>query len=188
MRSEWNSLFPRGVEALVITEGQRERLKRPIGVLLRGSPEETRERLRSLLAQRPHLVVAVGDVVSAEVNAAKPPRVVFVTDDKSRREQVSRVDLDVEEEIECSNEAGTVSRESFVAVERAIARAGKVRVVVTGEEDLLALVAIYLAPIGALVLYGQPSEGVVIVEVGEEHKSLVKLILVEAVPLRAPSA
>jgi len=41
---------------------------------------------------------------------------------------------------------------------------------VTGEEDLLALPAIVLAPLGSVVLYGQYDKGVVINEVTEELK------------------
>lgn len=140
------------------------------------------------MAGRSSLVIAVGDVVSAEVNALGLSRVVFVTDDKSRREEVTRVELDVDETVECSNAAGTISLEGFEALERAMRSAGRVRVVVRGEEDLLALVAIYLAPNGSLVLYGQPSEGVVMVEVREDLKSLAELIFAGAVQVRAPSA
>lgn len=37
--------------------------------------------------------------------------------------------------------------------------------IVDGEEDLLTLVAMAVAPLGSFVIYGQPREGVVLVEV-----------------------
>ncbi|MCS6788066.1 MAG: DUF359 domain-containing protein [Aigarchaeota archaeon] len=190
MRSGWSELFRGGARALVLTEAQREILRRPIGDLIPGSPVETREALRGLLGEGTALVVAVGDVVSAEVSAIMPKRVVYVTDDRSRRTPSTRVELQVEEEIRCANPAGSVTRESFEALEAAILRAGRVRVLVEGEEDLLALVAVYLAPTGSLVLYGQPSEGLVVVEVNEERKRFAYLIFSGAVPVREapPSA
>ncbi|MEN3048208.1 MAG: DUF359 domain-containing protein [Candidatus Caldarchaeales archaeon] len=190
MRSGWSELFPGGARALVLTEAQRELLRRPIGELIPGSPEETREALSGLLGAEPALVVAVGDVVSAEVGALGPRRVVYVTDDRSRRSRTERVELQVDQEIRCANPAGSVTRESFEALEAAIRAAGRVRVLVEGEEDLLALVAVYLAPAGSLVLYGQPSEGLVVVEVNEERKRFAKLIFSGALPVReaSPSA
>ena len=48
-----------------------------------------------------------------------------------------------------------------------------VTIVIDGEEDLLALPAILLAPLKSMVLYGQMDLGVVLVEVTEEMKEKV---------------
>ena len=48
---------------------------------------------------------------------------------------------------------------------------------VDGEEDLAGVPAILLSPLGSIVLYGQPSVGLVLVEVTEKKKEiLLKLI------------
>jgi hypothetical protein len=52
-------------------------------------------------------------------------------------------------------------------------------VAVKGEEDLLALPVIALAPVSALVFYGQPGEGIVVVRADAESKSRIKAILAE---------
>jgi len=49
--------------------------------------------------------------------------------------------------------------------------------VIDGEEDLLTLPAILLAPLSSLVLYGQWDRGAVMVEVTEEMKNQVKKLL-----------
>jgi uncharacterized protein (UPF0218 family) len=49
----------------------------------------------------------------------------------------------------------------------------KQTIVVAGEEDLLALPAILLAPLGAIVLYGQWDRGAILVKVNEEKKKEV---------------
>jgi uncharacterized protein (UPF0218 family) len=52
-----------------------------------------------------------------------------------------------------------------------------VRIIVTGEEDLLVLpVAIY-APDNSVIFYGQPNEGLVMVLVTEEIRNKAKSIL-----------
>jgi len=43
----------------------------------------------------------------------------------------------------------------------------KYKLYIDGEEDLVTLVAIKLAPLGSVVVYGQPGEGLVAVEVTE---------------------
>jgi uncharacterized protein (UPF0218 family) len=43
-----------------------------------------------------------------------------------------------------------------------------VRILVTGEEDLLALPLFVIVPNGSVVLYGQPLEGMVIVRINEK--------------------
>jgi uncharacterized protein (UPF0218 family) len=53
---------------------------------------------------------------------------------------------------------------------------GKGKIIVEGEEDLAALPALMLAPEGALVLYGQPGEGIVAVRAGRESASRAREI------------
>ena len=50
-------------------------------------------------------------------------------------------------------------------------------IVVDGEEDLLALPAIALAPLTSVILYGQPDEGLVIVKVDEGIRSIATKML-----------
>lgn len=67
------------------------------------------------------------------------------------------------------------------------ARQAKQVIVVDGEEDLLALPAILYAPIGSVVLYGQPAspyasqgglgKGIVLVDIDQEVKKLVQKLM-----------
>jgi len=45
---------------------------------------------------------------------------------------------------------------------------------VKGEEDLLTLIAVLYSPETALVVYGQPHSGIVVVKVTSEKKAQVK--------------
>ena len=67
--------------------------------------------------------------------------------------------------------------DAWHAVSEAFKSKERVRIEVRGEEDLLALVCIALAPASAAVLYGMPSQGVVVVRADEAAKSRVHDVL-----------
>ncbi|HUR25411.1 MAG TPA: DUF359 domain-containing protein, partial [Candidatus Thermoplasmatota archaeon] len=54
---------------------------------------------------------------------------------------------------------------------------GPVRIVVEGEEDLLGIPCFLEAPPGAIVLYGMPNQGVVVVRVDAAFKAKVAALL-----------
>jgi uncharacterized protein (UPF0218 family) len=182
MRSRSSDVFPSGARALRLREEQRQLLKRPLGRLIRGRSDEVWRKLEVLVGERKGPLVVVGDVVSMTVSRLSPERVVYVTDGRTMREATSEVRPEVDLVVMCRNEPGTISREAFEAIGEAIRSGKRVHVVVEGEEDLLALAAVYLSPLGGIVVYGQPGEGVVVVEVNEEAKAFAESILRSMVP------
>jgi len=52
-----------------------------------------------------------------------------------------------------------------------------VRIVVHGEEDLLVIPTVLFSPEDAVILYGQPNEGLVIVKVNQEIRNKAKSIM-----------
>lgn len=76
---------------------------------------------------------------------------------------------------------GFISREAVEAIERCFAsyvlRPGSYVLIIDGEEDLLVLPAILHAPLGSILYYGQPGEGLVEVRVTEEKKREVAGLL-----------
>ena len=52
----------------------------------------------------------------------------------------------------------------------------KIRIAIDGEEDIVALPFLIYAPVGWVVCYGQPNEGLVIVQITEESKKRAKSI------------
>src|SRR5439155_26880947 len=74
------------------------------------------------------------------------------------------------------NPAGVISMRSCEFIKQAM-REEDVVIYVEGEEDLLALPCIVESPDGGLVLYGQPSQGLVVVETTPEAKNKAGLIM-----------
>lgn len=79
------------------------------------------------------------------------------------------------------NEPGTINLKTAETIKTAMRNflktGQKQLIIIKGEEDLLALPAILFAPLGAVVLYGQWGLGVVMVEVTEKTKEIVRNLL-----------
>ena len=67
--------------------------------------------------------------------------------------------------LNCNNPPAEITSDSLKTIKKAFQSAKPVRIVVTGEEDLLVLPTIVYAPENSVVLYGQPNEGLVIVPI-----------------------
>ncbi|KSW11327.1 hypothetical protein CF15_00180 [Pyrodictium occultum] len=83
--------------------------------------------------------------------------------------------------IRARNPRSTIQPEAAGAVREALRR-GNAVVEVDGEEDLLALPAILYSDVGVVVAYGQPGEGVVLVQVDQAVKRLAAAILRRLAP------
>jgi uncharacterized protein (UPF0218 family) len=76
--------------------------------------------------------------------------------------------------ISCTNPAGMISRGAVHVLQSALETPSPVMVIVEGEEDMLALPLFAMAPKGSAVLYGQPLEGIVLVNITEEKQNQAK--------------
>lgn len=161
----------------VFDEELKERVRKPLGRLIQGVPSETSRILIDELRRVSGKIIAVGDRVSRELSALGVRVDVYIVDDKIERQSVEPFTMRGAVELRCENEPGTISEDAYAAVRDAVSMNGPVVVRVRGEEDLLALVAIIEAPLGSLVIYGQPRMGVVLVDVDEKAKQNALSIL-----------
>ena len=166
---------------LLLPEHLRRKLKEPLGVLIRGRRGQTTRRLKIFLADR-HIetVTTIGDVVTEEFIAAIYPPKLSIVDFKSlRRPHSFQHDPTVYFNLwmNVRNPPATITEELLHAIRSAYSMDGRTLIIVDGEEDLAALPAVIEAPIGSAVVYGQPGEGIVVIVVDEEAKSVaLKLI------------
>ena len=80
------------------------------------------------------------------------------------------------EPVVIENQPGHITDALAREVERVVGR-GEGKIFVDGEEDLAALVVLSVAPDGAVVVYGQPDEGPVLVRVNDEVRGSAKTLL-----------
>ncbi|MBS3782545.1 MAG: DUF359 domain-containing protein [Candidatus Thermoplasmatota archaeon] len=147
---------------LRLREEDRDELKRTLGLVVDGKlPERYVDR-------RP--IISVGDVVTDTLldQGIRPD--VGIVDGKTQRDDYDFRDWDEEEKIRIENPPTLIKKEAWQALGEAMERDEKVMVFVDGEEDMLSLVAIALCPLGGIVVYGIPGEGMVINKVSEDLK------------------
>jgi len=158
----------KGEPALLLSEKVRARLKRPLGQLFSNIGSAI-EYLRKL---KPHRLITIGDIVGAGFIAAGVKPDVVVVDFFVMRTPAPpsiRVLIDSFEAsvIHVKNPAGTLTSE----MRNSLAEAKPpVKIIVEGEEDLATIPAVISAPLGSAVVYGQPAEGIVLIEVTEAKR------------------
>lgn len=160
---------------LRLPEEARQSLKRPLGKLFRSTEDAVKHIRRS----RPARLIAVGDVVTAELLSAGLKPDVVVVDFMVMRFPASddvrgAIDSYSVPEVKVENSAGAITPELQDALEKA---EPPVKIIVEGEEDLATIPAVLTAPEGSVVAYGQPGEGMVLIEVSEQKKREFKKIL-----------
>ena len=167
------------IKILRLTPPLRKRLKSPLGLLIKGSVEETMRELEKVIKkEKPSKIIAVGDVVSSTMMKHGIYPQIFVVDSTVMRKPISPIQANPDETIHVKNPAGTLTEEAREGVERALGMEGfLVKVMVEGEEDLLTLAAVVHAPENSLVVYGQPCEGVVAVITTKEKKDEVRRVI-----------
>ena len=139
------------------------KLKIPLGRLLTGKPEEAIPKLLRLIErENPPKVVTVGDVVSRETWKSGLRVGLRIIDQRSMRRRMPKASLSAKTTYHVRNPAGVVTMEAWKAIQDAM-REKEVVMIVEGEEDLLTLPAIVESPDDAFVVYGQPSQGLVVV-------------------------
>lgn len=176
------------MNARLLTPELRARLKAPLGDLFTGDePTAARAAWALVLQGTPAKVIIVGDRVAADSATLGVEADLYIVDGRVMRRTVTVEHPAVERVLDIENPAGTLTSSAVNAVRRALAGREKARIDVKGEEDLLTLPAILEAPLGSFVVYGQPGEGVVVVEVTEAKKKEIRQ-MVESMPCDAWTA
>ncbi|MGA3191265.1 MAG: DUF359 domain-containing protein [Candidatus Bathyarchaeia archaeon] len=161
-----------------LTPELRKALKQPLGTLIRGSFVDTMKRLKKMVEQEnPTSIISVGDTVSKNLaeNGFSPK--LFIIDNKCMRRSTKPFKLPADRTVYITNPRGTITDEAEQAIEAALKQSEHVKIVVKGEEDLLALAAIAHASEDSYVIYGQPHEGIVVVKVTPDKKTEITSIL-----------
>jgi len=157
-----------------LTPKLEDLLKKPLGVLIQGEMPKPYELLRDTLGDAP--IIAVGDIVDENIrDLGITPRLSIIDGRTKRGKIVSDQDPREDADLIVPNPRSTISRELWDAIRDCDLKDRKI--FIDGEEDLATLPAIYFAPEGAIVVYGQPDEGIVIVNVTDEKKKEVYSIL-----------
>jgi len=155
---------------LSLTPELRKKLKEPLGKLVKGRPDEVFREISKAIKGRK--LITVGDVVTSNAIRHGLRPWMAIVDGRAMRKPLAEdptSGLEWRRRFKLVNPPSTISEEAWGTVGEAL-RIGHSLVQVEGEEDLLTLVAVLCAPEGSVVLYGQPGEGVVLIEVDKAVK------------------
>jgi uncharacterized protein (UPF0218 family) len=159
---------------LLLPDELRTTLKEPLGRLYRGNGLECVKAMeKELLSAKK--VVAIGDMTAFYLLKASIVPDLLVVDNKTKRMAVSdhvieMLDHESYRTARVKNPAATISKDLIDLISQSLRGTEHVKIIVEGEEDLATLPAILYAPLGSVVVYGQPNEGSVLVDVTAERK------------------
>ena len=145
-----------------------DELKTPMGQIYSGPEDMPEVAMSSALESLPMKrgsIIAVGDVTVKTLLDMEIVPDIGLIDGMTKRTALSEseiVDMDrFDESKQTSNPAGCLTPSLLDSIEEAIFSQNSVVINVDGEEDLAPLYIHCLAPIGSVILYGQPNVGVV---------------------------
>jgi GTP-dependent dephospho-CoA kinase len=160
-----------------LPEELRTRLAVPLGTVY--SAEQTKGTDFENLVRSAPMTVTVGDRVTDTLGAMGRTPDVQVVDGVERRVVRTIPAVPYARLIRVKNPAGMITDDAIAGMKKAFLGKKPVRVLVEGEEDLMAMLAIAMAPVSATVFYGQPGEGVVAVKANAMAKSRNRAILAQ---------
>jgi len=146
----------------------RKELRKSWGIPIFGKTRKVKEKFEKLLRrEKIKKVITVGDYCSANL-----PSDVKIFDGRVRRRKIKKI---LPYSLKCKNPRGTIQKEAWSTIKKAIKE--NKNVFVEGEEDLLVIPAVLLAPKNSLVVYGFPKKGICVIEVNKRMKKKIKNLL-----------
>lgn len=150
-------------------------MKIPLGVLLLESQAD-KLHIEKYLSEDSY-VISIGDRTTEKmINFDLIPSLQII-DGLEKREKREPPKIENATELTVDNPAAEITSESISMIKKAFTLETPVRLLVNGEEDLLVLPVCIYAPENAVVLYGQPNEGLVIVQITSEIRNRVQTLL-----------
>lgn len=154
-----NTVFREGFEIkkdLKIPDKLLGYFKKPYGKLF----SSTKEFIKSGLSKKNKgLLINVGDQSAYSLLQSGISLDIIVIDNKVRRQPFKgKIDFNGKE-LKAVNRLGIMGRSLWTTVKKSISLASgkeKIKVVVAGEDDLAVLPYVIMAPLGSVILYGQP--------------------------------
>jgi len=147
-------------------------LKKPFGTLIPDS-KVTKEKV-SLMLRGSRRVIAVGDATTERLVSFGIIPDIAIIDGRERRSKRRYPANYRATEMKCFNAPGTISAQAMTILQDALRAKPPIRVIVDGEEDMLAIPLFGTSPLGSTVLYGQPLQGLVVVKITHARRKKAK--------------
>ena len=154
----------------------RDQLKNPLGNLISDNDPNKENIIKKISAES--IIITVGDRTTENMlQLGLKPQIQIIDGLEKRNQRIVPADDIVNTKLSCKNPPGGITEESIQVIQKAFSCEPPVRITVDGEEDLLVIPVCIHAPENSVVMYGQPNEGLVIVQVTPEIRAKVQKIL-----------
>lgn len=150
-------------------------MKIPLGVLLPESQANKENILKHL--EENSYIITVGDRTTEKMIDFDLIPSLQIVDGIEKREKREPPKLVNATEITVDNPPAEITSQSIDVIKKALSMESPVRILVTGEEDLLVLPVCIHAPENSVVMYGQPNEGLVLVKITSEIRNKAQSLL-----------
>ena len=150
-------------------------MKIPLGILLPESQAD-KTNIKKHLSENSY-IVTVGDRTTEKMIEFDLIPSLQIIDGKEKRAKREPPKLANATELTVDNPAAEITPQSIDIIKKAFTMQPPIRLCVNGEEDLLVIPVCIYAPENAIILYGQPNEGLVIVKITSEIRNKTQKLL-----------
>jgi len=153
----------------------RDKFKIPLGVLLL-EVQADKTNIEKFLSEKSYLITVGDRTTEKMIDFGLIPSLQIIDGQEKRQKREPPMLINATE-LAVDNPAGEITPVSIDIIKQAFTMQSPVRLYVNGEEDLLVLPVCIYAPENAVVLYGQPNEGLVIVKITSEIRNKAQRLL-----------
>jgi len=150
----------------------RDELKEPLGILLK---DTTKENIAKHIPKSSY-IITVGDATTEKILAHGFTTSLQIVDGYEKRGKRIPPQSNATK-LYCDNPAAQITQQSIDLIRQAFSSKPPIQILVNGEEDLLVIPVCIYAPENSVVMYGQPNEGLVIVQITQEIRNKTKNLL-----------
>ncbi|RZD36969.1 MAG: DUF359 domain-containing protein [Thaumarchaeota archaeon] len=150
-------------------------MKIPLGILL-PIGQDNKENIQKHLSDTSY-IITVGDRTTEKMIDFDLIPSLQIIDGLEKRQKREFPKLGNASELTIDNPSAEITLQSIEIIKKAFTMNSPVRLTVNGEEDLLVLPVCIHAPENSIVLYGQPNQGLVLVQITTEIRNKAQTLL-----------
>lgn len=158
-----------------LPDSLRDQLKIPLGILL-PIGQDNKENIKKHLSDNSY-IITVGDRTTEKMIDFDLIPSLQIIDGLEKRQKREFPKLGNASELTIDNPPAEITLQSIEIIKKAFTMNSPVRLTVNGEEDLLVLPVCIHAPENSVVLYGQPNQGLVCVQITTEIRNKAQTLL-----------
>ncbi len=161
---------------MLINPQYNDLLKEPFGLLIKDN-EVIKKKIYPFI-RKSNKIVTVGDTTTQKfVEFGYIPDLSIIDNKEKRMIKSNILEFHVDTTMHCENRPGELNIQVIDLIKKITSiKFNKIQIIIEGEEDLIALPLFMYSPNKWTIFYGQPNEGLVVVEMNNNRRKRAKLI------------